>query len=252
MSSIVSAFNDAFSEKLSFLKIAIYAIPVFFCIKFFMAGKMIEFNILSYITSCLLYALMTVGINNVRENNREILTLNPLKLLIVYLKSLVVTIPQGILWGGIGFAATTFCATTIPDEITVLVFSIIIWVIVGTICFTAYLSFAKYLDIRDGYNFQIIFSSCFDILAAIIFYIPQIIIAAAVVIGPFAYAFWLLHVPFDHWFFIVLCSLAIVANVSITANYFAQISYEYIVTSDDRRDDYQITKLVDEMDVNKN
>ena len=252
MASIVSAFSDAFIEKHSFLKIALYAIPVYITYNLFVAGNMAAYYIMAAITSSILFALMTVGINNVRENNREILTLNPLKLIFVFLKTLVVIVPHSLLWGWLGYMGITYCTATIQDTTVSLIFSIIIWVVVGTIPFTAYLAFAKYLDIRDGYNLQIIFMSCFDIFAALIFYVLQMAIVIPVIIGPFAYAYWLLHVPFNHWSFLVICSLAVVANVSISANYFAQVSYEYIVLSNDRKDDYQITKLVDEMDTNKN
>ncbi len=250
MSSIVSAFSDAFSERLSFLKIAIYAIPVYFCARLFMAGKMDMLYICGTLTSILLFILMTSGINNVRENKREILTLDPVRLLSTFVKTSIVVVPHLLFWSAIGYGITKIII--LPDDTANLIFNIVVWVIVQTMVFTAYLAFAKYLDIRDGFNLQIIFASCVDVFAALFFYVLQMIIVIPVLIGPFAYAFWLLHVPFDHWFFIILCSLALVASVSISANYFAQVSYEYIVMSNDRKDDYQITKLVDEMDTNKN
>ena len=253
MASIVSAFSDAFCEKRSFLKIIIYSIPVFICAKLFLSGQMNSFYLFGGITAVLLFIVMTIGINNVRENNQEILTFNPIKLFITFIKTAIVVVPQGLLWLGIAYAITN--AIHMPEEIPYanMVFNIIVWALAGTMVFTAYLSFSKYLEIRDGYNYQIIFLSFIDIFAAIFFYIPQIIIAAAVIIGPFAYLYYyLIHVPFDHWSFVLLCSLAAVASISISANYFAQVSYEYIVLSNDRKDDYQITKLVDEMDTSKN
>ncbi|MBR1461230.1 hypothetical protein IJ596_06330, partial [bacterium] len=178
--------------------------------------------------------------------------LNPLRLILAFIKMVIVIVPQAIFWLGAAFAITK--AITLPEEIPYgnIVFDSIIWAIGGTMVFTAYMSFAKYLEIRDGYNYQIIFLSSFYVFAAVIFYIPQIIIAAAVIIGPFAYVYSLFHVSYEHWSFIVLCSLAAVASISISANYFAQVAYEYIVLSNDRKDDYQISKLVDEMDTNKN
>ena len=253
MASIVSAFNDAFSEKRSFLKIALYAIPVFLCARLFLSGQMNSFYLYGTITAVLLFILMTIGINNVRENNQEILTLHPLKLLLAFIKTAIVVIPQAIFWLGIAYAITK--VIVIPEEIphANLIFNIVVWSITGTMVFTAYLSFAKYMEIRDGYNYQIIFLSCVDVFAALLFYALQIVLAAAVIVGPFAYVYYyLIHVPFDHWSFVLLCSLAGVACVSISANYFAQVSYEYIVLSNDRKDDYQITKLVDDMDTSKN
>lgn len=43
MASIVDAFNEALNEDLSFVKIALYSIPVFFCANLFIKGRMSDF-----------------------------------------------------------------------------------------------------------------------------------------------------------------------------------------------------------------
>ena len=43
MASVVDAFNEALSEDLSLVKIAVYSIPVYFCANLFLVGKMSEF-----------------------------------------------------------------------------------------------------------------------------------------------------------------------------------------------------------------
>ena len=59
------------------------------------------------------------------------------------------------------------------------------------------------------------------------------------------------HIPFNHWGFILCCAFASVINLSIIANYLAQISYENITLSDDSKEDYQITKIIEDIDTEK-
>ena len=76
MASVVDAFNEALSEDLAYVKFVVYAIPVYFVVNLFIVGKMSMFTFWGGIFGVLLLGLLTQGINNVRRNKREILTLN--------------------------------------------------------------------------------------------------------------------------------------------------------------------------------
>ena len=251
MSSIIDAFNDAFSERLSFIKFGIYAIPVYFCLKFYITGQMNYLYSLGTVAAILLLALFTQAIYNVRQNRREILSFNPIELAFSLAKSVVVLLPNVLVFGFVGKIITENISIPIDLPHVDLIFDIIVWSIVFSIILTSYLCFTKYLNIRDGFNYKVIFSSFVDVFLGILFFIPQLALANVFIIGPFAYLFWLFHVPFTNWGFIVCCSIAIVVNISIIANYFAQFSYEAIVSSDEDKDDYQITKIIEDIDQNK-
>ena len=107
MASVVDAFNEALSEDLAYVKFVVYAIPVYFVVNLFIVGKMAMFTFWGGIFGVLLLGLLTQGINNVRRNKREILTLNPIQLGIAILKSCVVMIPNLLVYGFIGHLLVT-------------------------------------------------------------------------------------------------------------------------------------------------
>lgn len=244
MASVVDAFNEALSEDLSFLKFAIYSIPVYFCAKFFLVGQMGMFYFYGAITAILLLGLLTQGINNVRMNRNEILTLNPLKLLNSIIRTFLAVIPQLIVWGIVGALVVKHVKIPIDLPHVPLIFQIIVWSIIFSIVVTSYMSFSKYLKIQQAFNYKVIGESCIDVLISFLFFVPQLIIANGILIGPVAYLFFFFHLPFNHWGFILYCSLVFVVNISILANFMAQASYEHIKGNNEEYDDHsQITLM---------
>lgn len=246
MASIVDAFNEALNEDLSFVKIALYSIPVFFCANLFIKGRMGDFYFWGGLTAILLLGLLTQGINNVRMNRKEILTLNPMFLATSVGKSFIVMAPQVLIWSIVASMILKYVSIPIDLPHVPLIFATIVWAVIGSILLTAYLSFAKYLKVQQGFNYKVIFESCVDILISLLFFLPQLVIANVVLIGPVAYLFYFFQLPFTHWGFILYCSLAFVVDISIMANYFAQASYEHIKGSNEEYDDHcQINMIED-------
>lgn len=237
MASIVDAFSESISENLSIVKIILYAIPVYFCTKFFLRGEMGSFYFYAAISAILFLGLLTQGINNVRMNKKEILTLNPLSLGKSILLTSLVMLPQIFIWYFIGHLIVTMIQIPIDLPHTQLIFSIIVWSIIGSILMTAYLSFAKYLNVMQGFNYKVILESCVDIFICLLFFVPQLAIADVFLVGPVAYLFSFFNLPFTHWGFIFYCSCAFVVNISIIANYLAQSAYEQIKGSNEEYDD---------------
>ena len=52
--------------------------------------------------------------------------------------------------------------------------------------------------------------------------------------------------PFNHWGFVLYCSMVFVINISILANFLAQASYEHIKGNNEEYDDYSQINLIDE------
>ncbi len=253
MASIVDAFNDTFNDNMSYVKFVIYAIPVYFCADFFIKGQMSSFYLWATIVGILLLGLLTKGIHNVRTNNKEILTLNPLSLIISIIKAGIVVIPQLAVYYFIGEIITK--NITIPLDIPhiQLIFNIIIWSILGAIVFTSYISFAKYLSIKEGYNYLKVIPASIDMLVSMIFAVPQFAIANVILAGPVAYLFWFFHIPFMHWGFIGFCSVLFIINISLAGNYFAQLSYEHLRASKNEiYEDHQINSLLNDMNTDRN
>lgn len=246
MASVVDAFNEALSEDFAIVKFVVYAIPIYFVANLFVVGKMSLFTFWGSIVGILLLGLLTQGINNVRRNKREILTLNPLQLAIALLKSCIVMIPNLLIYGLIGHLLVTKVTIPIEAPHVPLIFAIIVWSILGSIVLTSYLSFAKYLNITQGFNYKVIAESCIDVLVSFLFFLPQLAITDIVLVGPVAYLFWFFNLPFTHWGFIAYCSAVAVVNISILANYLAQASYEHIKGSNEEYDDNVQINLITE------
>lgn len=246
MASVVDSFNEALSEDLSYLKIILYSVPAYFCAKFFLIGQMDLFYFYVPLALVFYFGLMTNGVNCVRMNRKEILTLNLVRLVTSILKTCCVLIPQCLLFGFIGYLITG--VISVPSEVPhlALIINIIIWSLLGSFVLTAYLSFAKYLDISQGFNFKAIFESSIDVFLSLLFFIPQLLIADVLLVGPVAYLFSFFQLPFTHWGFVSYCSMVFVVNVSMASNYLAQIAYEHIKgTNKEYKDNSQIDLVKD-------
>lgn len=162
MASIVDAFSEALNEDLSFVKIALYSIPVFFCANLFIKGRMGDFYFWGGLTAILLLGLLTQGINNVRMNRKEILTLNPIFLATSVGKSFIVMAPQVLIWSIVASMILKYVSIPIDLPHVPLIFATIVWAVIGSILLTAYLSFAKYLKVQQGFNYKVILESCVD------------------------------------------------------------------------------------------
>lgn len=247
MASIVDAFNESLSEDLALVKIAVYAIPTCILANMFIIGKMAQFYFWGSIMGLVILGLLTKGINNVRMNRREILTLSPFELIKVIFKTFVVLVPHIIVFGSLGFFILN--NVTIPIDLphVPLIFSIIVWALLFSIVLTSYLSYSKYLKIPQGYNYKVIAESCIDVLVSCIFYSPQLFIANAILVGPVAYLFFYFGLPFTHWGFVAYCSAIFVMNISMIANFLAQCAYEHIKGNNEEYNDNINVNLIDDI-----
>lgn len=252
MASIVDAFHEAFSEDFAYLKIVLYSIPVNFVVDLYMKGKMQLFEFWGFIVGMFLLGLLTAGINNVRMNKKEILTFNPLHYLKALGKTIVVVVPHLILFGLIGNLLVTKVHIPIDLPWVPTIFKVIVWSIIFSIIFTSYLSFAKYLKMKEGFNYKVISECCIDVLIAFAFFVPQLALANLVLLIPVAYLFFFFKLPFTHWGFIAYCCMVLIVNISMLSNYLAQCAYEHIKGNNDEYDENcQIDMIVTADDIHQ-
>lgn len=238
MASVIEAFNEAINEDLALPKIIGYAIPVYFVVNWFIAGKMHLVTVYGTLVVALLFGLLSLGINNVRMNRREILSCNPFAILLAIVKSAMVLVPHFLLLGYLGNLLTVKLVIPVDIPHFKLIYSIVIWTILGSIILTSYMSFAKYMKVSQGFNYKVIGESAIDVLISLIVFIPQLAIANLVLVGPVAYIYYyLFHLPFTHWAFLAYCSAAFIINISIIANYLAQAAYEHIKGNNEEYDE---------------
>ncbi len=236
MASIVDSLNEAFLDSFAPLKLVGFAIPVYFAITSFMDGNLPVLYIWDTIIAILFLALLTQGIYNVRRSKREILSLNPWALVKDLAKTVVAVVPNAIIWIGAGFLLVKNVTIPIDVDWAQKVFVWIVFIIVYAIVMTSYLSFAKTMKVVQAYNYKVIFDSCVDVLIALFFFKLQLALVQIVLFGPVAYLYSFFKVPFTHWAFLFYASIVAVVDLSITANYLAQIAYECIPGNNEEYD----------------
>ena len=232
MASMIDAYRDAFSEDFAYLKFVLFAIPVYFVFHFYSIGQIAMFNTFAPILGILIFGLFTQAIYNVKANRKEVLTINPIEFIFGLIKTLVVMVPNLLIFGTIGYYVTryNFPVQGVPHFNDI--FHIIVWLICGSIILTSYLAFAKFQSIKQGFNYKVIFESCADVFLQLLFMIPQLAIVNLLLVGPVAYLYFFFKVPFEHWTFAAYCSCVFVINISVLGNYFAQISTEHVKGDD--------------------
>lgn len=227
MASIKDALEESITDNLAFVKYFLYAIPVFICYNLFSSGNMGWFYFLGFFTLLMLVSILIQCIYNVRNGQNYVLpTFNIFSFIATAFKAIFAVGPiLGIgLWVG-GMLVGIKIPIPIPNM--QLIYAIIVWLLLGSIIVTSLILYSKTQKIKDAYNLVLISNTCIDILVAIIFYIPQLALVNGLIVGILAYLFGVFF-TLENPIFIFLCCMALVINVAITGNYFAQIDYELV------------------------
>ena len=227
MASIKDALDEVINDDHSFIKLVVYTIPVCISYMLFSIGNMGWFYFTAGITTIILLTLLIKTINNVRNGENYVLPdWNIFSFGISAFKSIFAVMPiSGLcVWAGLKL---TQIQIPIPVQNIQLIYSIIVWLILGSIMITSLILYSKTEKIKDAYNFSLISETCIDMLLGIIFYSVQLIVLDVIFIGTFAYLFslfWHLNNPV----FIFICCFAIPSSIAITGNYLAQMDYEIV------------------------
>ncbi len=227
MASIKDAVEEAINDDFAFVKYFLYAIPVFICYMLFSQGNMGWFYFLGAFTVLMLISILITCIYNVRNGQNYVLpTFNIITFCITAFKAIFAIGPiLGLgLWIGNMLVAIKI---PIPVPNIQLIYAIIVWLILGSIIITSLILYSKTQHLKDAYNLVLISNTCMDILVAIIFFIPQLLLVNGLFIGIIAYLF-AVFLSLENPIFIFLCSMALAINVAITGNYLAQIDYELV------------------------
>ena len=227
MASIKDAVEESLSDNLAFVKYFLYAIPVFICYLLFKQGNMGWFYFLGFFTLLMLITILIKCTNNVRNGQDYVLpTFNIIDFCVSAFKALFAAGPVlGIsYWIGSMIAAIKI---PIPLANIQIIYAVIVWLIIGSIAITSLILYAKNEKIFDAYNFTLISNICIDVLVAILFYIPQLLLVNALIVGTIAYLFGVFF-NLENPVFIYLCCMSLIMNLAITGNYFAQIDYELV------------------------
>lgn len=235
MASIKDAFEESLQDNGAIIKYIIFAIPVYFCVQLYTNAKngdLSAFWSLFSITFIILFGFMIICTTNVRNGKNEILpSFNIFAMLWSGIKGLVALGPSIAINCWLASLVNGLLSNYIPEPNTLLVFQYIVWGIFGSIILTGYLCYAKSFKIVDAYNFKAISESCIDILIAVLFMIPQVLIANALLLLPVTYLIWIFF-GIPHPVSIFYWSMILIFNLAMCGHYLAQVDYETITRKD--------------------
>lgn len=226
MASIIDSFRETFNDNHSFLKLLVFAAPIYYSYYLFISAKG-DFDFFWFVASLTVFFLFgfliktTSGVLN--ERDTVIPSLNPFKLAWAALKGLVAI---GPVVGICIFIASKVCPLiNIISWLDITLISII-WLIVLSISLTAFLLFVKGEKIADAYNLKVISDKSGDLMVGVLFFVIQLIVVNLPTTGFIGYTVTVLFGvgPILYAFF----AYAIAFNIAVTGHYMAQLQYELL------------------------
>ena len=192
MASIKDAFEEALQDQHAIWKYVIFAIPVYFCVQLYLDGAWSGFWALVIPTYFLLFGFMSECTANVRNGKDAVLpSFNVFKLFWAGLKGTVALGPSIAINCWLASLIANLLPNFLVEPKTCTIFQGVVWALFGAIILTGYLCYAKRFRILDAYNLKTISESCVDILVAVLFMLPQVAIANALLLVPVTYIIWI-------------------------------------------------------------
>ena len=234
MPSIKDAFEESAHDNHSFFKYIIFAIPVYYCINLYnnLSTNSQSFWIFAILTFLLLFGFMIKCTSNVQKGGVRVLpSFNIFSMLWDGIKGTVALGPLIALCGWVAVFLCGLIENYIPESNVLIAMKFVICGLFASIALTGYMCYSKNFRIADAYNIKIISESSADIFVAVIFMIPQILLADAIIVAPVTYIIWLfwgIPSPIALFFW----SMVAIFTIAMTGHYLAQLSYENITTKE--------------------
>lgn len=232
MASIKDAFEESMQDSNAIWKYVIFAIPVYYCVQLYLSGAWFGFWTLVIPTYFLLFGFLAGCTANVRNGKSSVLpSFNIFKLFWDGIKGTVALGPSIAINCWLASLIANLLPNYLVEPKTCAIFQGVVWALFGAIILTGYLCYAKRFRILDAYNFKTISESCVDILVAVLFMLPQVAIANALLLVPVTYIIWIfLGIPHPvatyYW-----CMVGIF-NLAMCGHYLAQVDFENIKTEE--------------------
>jgi len=228
MASIIDSFRETFGDNLSFVKIIVFALPVYFSYQLYITSKKdyTGFFIVAYITIFLLFGLLVKVTNGVLNDRDSVFpSLNPFPILLTAFKGLLAILPYALISCLLASYLTSIINIIYWLDITL---KVLIWLIAFAVILTAFLMYSTRERILDVYKIKAFSDKAGDAILMLFFYVIQLVI---INIPTTAFIGYIVFVLFGidgslSWIFIFYLSMVLVFNVAVSGHYFAQLHYE--------------------------
>ena len=226
MASILDSFRETFSDRWSFFKIIVFAIPIYFAYDQYLKATTDYSNVfwILTITSFFLFGFFVKSVSNVvNERDSVMPSLNPFMMALSTIKTLIAIGPISAISIALGNYFTSII-NIIPWLDTTL--KVIVWLIVASVCLTSLLMYVKRERIADAYNLKILSEKAGDLLLGLVFYVLQLIVINVPTTGFLGYTLAVLFGVGTILY--IFLGYAIVFNIIVFGHYLSQLRYEVI------------------------
>ena len=223
MASIIDSFKEVAGDKVSFFKLIVFVVPVYFTYRIYFEGKDWElFLLLFWSTLFFLFGFLVKVSNNVIMEKDKVLPYpNPFVLALASIKGILAIGPLTFIGCLAAVWACSFINIIAWLDITL---KVIIWMIVAALIINSFLMFAAKEKIIDAFNLKLFFENAGDLFVTILIFIIQISLANLFTVGLFGYVIFLVfgQSPVLEWFL----SYVFVFNIGVFGHYMGQLHYE--------------------------
>ncbi|MFA7658292.1 MAG: hypothetical protein WCY19_02545 [Candidatus Gastranaerophilaceae bacterium] len=226
MASMIDSFGETFSDRLSFLKIFVFSIPVYYSYYLYSTTKddFTGFFWMAGLTLFLLFGVLIKTSGNVANERDAILpSLNPFPLAAAAAKGIVAIGPYVIITS---LLANYLCSLISIIPWLDITLKSLIWIIAASIMVTSFLMFVTNEKILEAYNLKVLAQSAGDLIVMIVVFVIKLAIINIPVVGFIGYVLLVLFgfgPVFDYFWAFVLAF-----NIAAIGHYLGQVHYEIL------------------------
>lgn len=224
MASVIDSFKETFGDKMSFLKLLVFTVPIF--ISYTMAtnpkGDYGLATLLFIVTVFLFLGfLIKVTGNAINERDSLLPSLNPIKLAITATKAIIAIGPVAF----ISYILANYACSVINfAQWLDVILETLVWLIVASVVLTSFLMFAPKERIKDAYKMNLLVQKAGDLIVMLIVMVLQFLVINLPTTGFLAYTLFILFGFGDIFNFFL--SFALIFNLAAMGQYLAQVHYE--------------------------
>ena len=235
MASIKEAYDSTIGESFTGLKLLLWAIPLSYCRDIVASGHY------DFISGCIVavFAVLLLGFLAESANNASIkkeVLIPGINLLSMAYNGLKTILALGVYTAIAYFGGTFLCGLfdiSADHAVLDMTAKIIIWLLLIAIPASGFIIYLRKLSLIDAYNIKRLGQVMGDTFIMFSYLIVKLGILTTLVIGFISYLFWM-FVGFDNYLISYIWSIAILYNLVIGVNYFAQYSEELITLIEKR------------------
>lgn len=224
MASLKEAYDSTIGESFTGLKLLLWSIPLYICRALYLENNTALLTIFGSIFGLLLIGFLSESAFNAIDKRPELVPgINLISMAYNGFKTILALGVPLFLAYFLGNLINGFI--NIPDTTWNMTAHIFVWFFMSALPVSAYIVFIRRLNVFESFNIKKILIAYGDSFMTFSYLIVELYLIALIVIGFITYMFWL-FVGLDNGLINFIWCIAVMYNLTIAANYLAQLSEE--------------------------